>query len=504
MVTNIVRTALTALIGLMLVPFFIDELGRGVYGILPLATSITTYVVVISDELTKAFSRSLIIALHDEDKNEANKVYTTTVLGLGKVVLMLFPVIVLISYISPSIFQIGLSSAAGVQLLFIMVLSSALLLSFSSCFNGIYMAFNRMYILYTARIAHILLQAALILVLFFVNGASLEMVGLAHIVSGIVFFVMVWITSRRLCPSLRIERPNYDRAILKEIGSLGMWIITSKLGLLMFIQASLVVVNVLLGTEEEEGFAVVANLISMTNTTCMTITTVIAPFLYRSYAENNMDNVIKIAKASMRFIGLFIAFPIAYLCIFSSQILTAWVGGEFSYLSEIIVVMFIIQLAVCTVGILDTIPILLLKMKKIAFLTLTVGVANIIFAIIAVEVIGMGTMGVAAAWALSMFILNVLLYPLAIAKMTQSGRAVYLMPMIPGHIAFIICLVLWWASTYFFTLPATWMAILGLFFPAFVLYLVAAMALGLKREDKDMMRRVMPGRIARLIPRWML
>ena len=503
MATNVVRTLLTALIGLMLVPFFIDELGRGVYGILPLATSITTYVIVISDELTKAFSRSLIIALHEGDKEKTNKVYATTAIGLGKIVLMLIPAVVLISYISPSIFQIGPSSAAGVQLLFLMALSSALLISFSACFNGIYMAFNRMYILYTARIMHILLQLALILFLFYVDGASLEMVGLAYVLSSVVFFVLIWISSRRLCPYLRVKRNRYDRTILKEMGSLGMWTIMSKLGLLMFIQASLVVVNVLLGAEEEEGFAIVANLISMTNTTCITITTVIAPFLYRSYAENNMENVIKIAKSSMRFIGLFIAFPIAYLCIFSPQILSAWVGEEFSYLSDIVTVMFAIQVAVCAVGVLDTIPILLLRMKRIALLTLAVGAANIILAVAAVELAGMGTLGIAAVWALSMFVLNVLVYPYAIAKMTSSARTTFLWPMVPGHIAFFVCLFMCWAATKFFTLPTTWTAILGLFTLSFTAYLIVALALGLKREDKDMIRNVAPGRIAKLIPRWL-
>lgn len=504
MATNVVRTVLTALIGLMLVPFFIDELGRGVYGILPLATSVTTYVIVISDELTNAFSRSLIIALHGNDMAEANKVYTTTVLGLGKIVLLLFPLVVIISYVSPSIFQIGPSSAGGVQLLFLMALSSALLISFSACFNGIYMAFNRMYILYIARIAQILLQVVLILALFFVNGASLEMVGAAYVISSIVFFAIVWTTSKRLCPHLHIDRPHYDRALLKEMSTLGLWTITSRLGLLMFIQASLVIVNILLGTEEEAGFAIVANLISMTNTTCMTITTVIAPFLYRSYAENNMENIIKIAKSSMRFIGLFIAFPIAYLCIFSPQILTVWVGGEFSYLSDIVIVMFLIQVAVCAINVLETIPILLVKMRKIAFLTLTVGAANIIFALIAVEFAGMETMGVAVVWMLSMFVLNVLLYPYAITKMTSSPCTTFLRPMIPGYIAFFICLALCWVSTKFYTMPSTWTAVLGLFLLMFVIYIVIAMVLGLKRVDKDMMRSVMPEPIAKLIPRWLL
>ncbi len=503
MVTNVARTLLTALIGLMLVPFFIGELGIGVYGILPLATSVTAYVIIISDELTNAFSRSLIIALHRGDWDESNKVYTTTVIGLGKIVLMLVPVIVIISVASPYIFQTGPSSAAGVQLLFLMTLSSALLLSFSACFNGIFTAYNKMYILYTARMAHILLQVVLILLFFNMNGASLEMVGAAYAVSGVALFLVIWIASKRLCPHLRIERPRYDRTLLREMSSLGMWTITSRLGLLMFIQASMVIVNIFMGAEEVAGFAIVANLISMTNTACMTITAATAPFLFRSYAEGDMENVIKISKVSMRFIGLFVAFPIAYLCIFSPQILVAWVGGEFSYLSQMVVVMFLVQLAVCIASVLETIPILLIKMRPVAYLTLSVGAGNIIIAAVAVSFLGLETMGVAIVWTISMFVLNVLLYPYVIARMTSLEWSAFLKPMIPGHIALAACLAIGWVATQFFTLPTTWTAILGVFFIAYAVYFVAALSLGMKRDDKDVLRSVMPAPLAKRIPRWL-
>jgi membrane protein EpsK len=504
MVTNIIRTLLTALVGLMLIPFFIDELGRGAYAILPLATSVTLYVIVITDELTNAFSRSLIIALHGKDAVEMNKAYSTTVLGLARIVLLMVPLVVMISVISPYVFQIGASSAQSVQLLFLMSLSSALLFSFTACFNGIFTAYNKMYILYTARIAHTLMQVALILVLFFANGPSLEMVGLAYFVSSVVFFLLVFITSKRLCPSLRIERRHFDRPLLRTMSNLGMWTITARLGFLLFIQASLVIVNLFFGVEEEAGFAIIANLLTITNTACLTITTVVIPFMYRSYAAGDMENVKRISKMSMRVIGLFIAFPIAYLCTFSPQILTVWVGGEFSYLSEMIMVMFIVQLAVCVISVIETIPVILVKMRPIALLTLAIGAANIAVAVFVAVLADLGTFGTAVIWTASMFVLNVVMYPLMIAKMTSSPRTTFLRPMVPGYIAFFVCLSIGYVSTRFFTLPTTWTAIIGLFIVTYAVYALLALVLGLKREDKEMIRGVLPGSIARLIPKKLL
>jgi membrane protein EpsK len=206
----------------------------------------------------------------------------------------------------------------------------------------------------------------------------------------------------------------------------------------------------------------------------------------------------------MRFIGLFTAFPIAYLCVFSPQILTVWVGESFSHLSGMIVVMFSVQLAVCVVSVLEVVPVLYLKIRSVARVTLLAGALNIICAAAAVTFTDVGTMGVAVIWTVAMFALNVIFYPLIIAKMTGSGWRTFLGPMVPGHIALVICLAAGWAATRFYTLPDTWAAVLGLFFIGYIVYLAAALTLGLSRADKDMIRSVIPGRVARIIPRWIL
>ena len=502
--TNIIRTVLAASFGLILVPFYIGQLGIAAYAVLPLATTITSYVLVVSDEITNAFSRYLVIAIHGNDQRETNKVYTTTLIGLGRTVMIIVPVVVLVSSISPYVFQIGPSSAASVQLMFLMILLSALLVSFSSCFNSIYTAFNKMYILYTLRIGYLVIQVLIIIGSFFVFGPRLEYIGLAYLVSGVIFGVLVWITSKRLCPTLKVERSLYSKTLLKEMGGIGVWTVLNRVGLLMFIQASLILVNVFLGAEEQARFAIVATLISMTNTACITITTVIAPFLYLNYAKDNKENLIKISKTAMRFIGLIVAFPIAYLCVFAPQILTVWVGASFSDMSDVIIVMFSVQLAICVVSVLEVIPVLYLRIRSVALVTLAIGVLNIIITAAVLAITGFGTMAAAVVWTLAMMVLNVIFYPLIIAKMTESGWTTFLKPLIPGHVALVICAVIGYVFIQFFTLPSTWLAVLGLFFVLYIVYLALALSLGLSCEDKDVIRSGLSERITKIIPRWLL
>ena len=67
MVTNVTRVVVMALVGFLMVPYYIDQFGIATYAILPLATSITSYVLVASESLADSFTRYMIMAIHKGD-----------------------------------------------------------------------------------------------------------------------------------------------------------------------------------------------------------------------------------------------------------------------------------------------------------------------------------------------------------------------------------------------------------------------------------------------------
>lgn len=64
LVTNILYFVLNVIIGLFLVPFFIDSLGVACYALIPLATSMTSYVNLVVQSINTSVSRYLTIDLH--------------------------------------------------------------------------------------------------------------------------------------------------------------------------------------------------------------------------------------------------------------------------------------------------------------------------------------------------------------------------------------------------------------------------------------------------------
>ncbi|MDR3283230.1 MAG: oligosaccharide flippase family protein [Candidatus Methanoplasma sp.] len=500
--TNIVCATLTALVGFLLVPYYIDEMGIAAYGILPLATSITLYVIILSDEMSKAFSRYLVLAVHGAGpEEEASAVYTTTVCGLARAVLAILPAVVLLAIASPFVFQTGGVPASDVQIMFLLILLSALTVSFGSCFGGIFTASNKLYASHVAKIVYSLVQVSLVLALFRLYGPSLVHIGTAYIASSIIFVLMSWAAARRILPGVRFKRRLYDRRLLRDMGGLGAYTVLTRIGALMFIQVSLILVNLFLGAAEGGSFALMATMISMTNTACITLTAVITPMLYKNFNDKKMENLISITKTSVRFVGLLMSFPVVYIILFSPQILSLWGRGEFAGSADAVTLMFAIQVGVCAASVLETIPVLFLRIKPVAIMTVLAGGVNLVLAAVVLDCTDWGVLGVAAVWAVDMFVLNFVCYPVFTAKILNVKWHAFLVPMVPGHVAMAVCAAIGVLALRYCEMPADWTAILASFAAMLVVYCAVAFKVGLKKEDKSMILAVVPASLRRVVGR---
>ena len=106
LVANIAYLVINVIIGLVLVPYFVSTLGVAAYGIIPLATSITGYVAIVVQSLNTAISRFLTVDLQSGDYGEANKTFNTAFFGLSGVILLMVPVVFIVAWFSPSIFNV--------------------------------------------------------------------------------------------------------------------------------------------------------------------------------------------------------------------------------------------------------------------------------------------------------------------------------------------------------------------------------------------------------------
>src|SRR3954466_14429458 len=75
---NLGQLGLSLVVGVWYVPFLVRQLGPAAYGLIPLASSLTSYMALITLGLNSAVSRYLTIALEQEDHRKANLIFNTS------------------------------------------------------------------------------------------------------------------------------------------------------------------------------------------------------------------------------------------------------------------------------------------------------------------------------------------------------------------------------------------------------------------------------------------
>src|SRR5215469_7015234 len=100
LVSNLGQLGLSIIVGAWYVPFLVRKLGPAAYGLIPLASTITSYMALITFGLEAALSRSLSIALERRDYQSANVAFNVAFWGnVALALVLLVPAMVSIVYI---------------------------------------------------------------------------------------------------------------------------------------------------------------------------------------------------------------------------------------------------------------------------------------------------------------------------------------------------------------------------------------------------------------------
>jgi O-antigen/teichoic acid export membrane protein len=411
LLANVANFALNIIIGILLVPYFIGTLGVAAYGLIPLATSLTSYVTILTDSLNTAVSRFLTVDLHRGDYEKVNRTFNTAIFGLSGVVILLIPVIIALSYLAPLIFNVPPGQGSSVILLFLGVLSAFLIRSWSSNFTVTLFAHNRLDLQNLLNAVSSIVQVSLIVLLFTLFSPQLSYIGVSYLVSSIVFLTGAIILSKRINPHLRISIHDFDRSRLHDLLSMGWWSVINQVGSLFFLQIDLIAVNILFGATATGEYAVVLVWATLLRGIAGTLSSVLTPMILTYYAKDKLSEIIQISKSAVKGLGLFIALPIGLICGFAPQLLTLWVGPQFARLAPLMLILtFPLVINLCVLP-LFAINVAFNKVRIPGIMTFIMGIGNVILAFSLPLLLGLGYYGVAIAGAIVLTLKNTFFIP---------------------------------------------------------------------------------------------
>jgi membrane protein EpsK len=479
------------IIGLLLVPYFIDSLGVASYALVPLATSITSYVNLVVQSLNTSVSRYLTIDLQKQEFKKASITFNTALFGTLGIILLMLPFVVLISYYSPSFFKIPPSQEDAARILFLGVIGSFLLRAWGSNFGVSLFAYNRLDLQNLVNALNIIVQTGLIVILFKLYSPNLVYIGLAYLIGAVAALILSVVFSRKINPHLKVNVKDFRRSKVNEITSMGGWVIINQIGTLLFLQIDLIVINKLFGTVAGGEYSVVLTWSMMLRTIAGMLVGVLTPVTLTYYAKERIDELISVSKSAVKLTGLAMALPIGYICGFAPQLLTLWVGPEFAKLSLLMVLMLTHLVINLPVTPLFAINVAYNKVRIPGIVTFVMGIGNFLLAVLIPYLTGWNYYGVALAGAIMLTLKNALFTPWYATRILGISRNTFVNSMLPGVLAMVMTAgVSRLIANYFQVSGLTSLLICGVILT--MVYVYGTWTFSIKNKERKIIKKFLP------------
>jgi membrane protein EpsK len=425
LVSNVGQLGVTMVVGAWYVPFLVRQLGPAAYGLIPLASSITSYMALITLGLNSAVGRYLTIALEQHDHRRANLIFNTSLWGsVGLTAVLLVPATLGMIYLDRLI-RVPPGFESQARWLFAGTTAAFLLNEIKTPFDVSSFCRNRFELRNLVAVGEVLSRVGLVIILFYAIAPSINYVGLAIFSGTVVSSVGAFWLWKVLTPTLPMVPGQFDWQILRELPGTGGWVVINHIGAILYLSIDLLLANRMFGAEQSGKYAAVLQLPLLIRTVGSTIGAVFSPTVLFYYARQDLDGLMDYLARAVKCLGLLLALPISLMCGFAEPLLRLWLGPGFASLHPLL---FLMTAHLCiNVPILPLLGLQLAtnRVKVPAVVTVVMGLMNLGLAVVLAGPMHWGLYGIAAAGAIMLTLKNVFFTPIYGAHVLGKSCGVF-------------------------------------------------------------------------------
>ena len=421
-ITNSGSLVLSIAVGFWYTPYMIRHLGVAVYGLIPLSSSITNYLTIITAAVCTTVARYITVDIARGDIESANRHFNTFLVIATGVATALMLLAVGFSYLLPEFFNIPAGQEWAAQVLFLSVTAAFLLSTVANTFQSAIWVSNRFEIRSLIESGAILIRVSLVVLLFHLWTPSLWQLSIAFPVTALYTAAGDVIACRKLVPSLRVRFSDFDRKELGALWNTSRWMLVSQVGGVLFFNLDLVLANTLLGPVEAGRYAPLIQWVFLLRTLGLSIALVLSPPLVVRHAQGDVEGLLRVLRQASKFLGLIVGLPATLMCGFAGPLLGTWLGPSFQDLAPLT---WWLVLPLCVEASqlhLSAVWIAADKLRVISLQTVACGVAYIGLAVLLVRGFHWGLYGIAVASAVASLLRNGVLSPIYTATITHLPR----------------------------------------------------------------------------------
>lgn len=438
LIMNIVSFSFKVLIGLWIVPYLVQNIGLIAYGLVPLSLFFAEYVSIIIESFNSALNRYLLINLQNKNYQQANIIFNTSlILALLFILVQSLIMIAIIANLKqiinvPPEFlndAIWLFALTFIGFSFSLVRAIFVTPLFSS---------NRLDLIKTTEIITVLLNAILTIILFSIFEPNLINVGISYFISSFIALVFAIYFKNKIVPDLNVNLKKFDFNQVKELSSMGGWVLVTQVGSLLFLKFDLFIANKFLGNIEASNYALILQWNSLIRAMASIVSGIMIPIIMIYYAKNEFDRLVKMLKIGIKIISIVIAIPIGIICAFSENILNIWIGNEFIHLNTLLILSLVPLIISVSITPLFSVNISYNKVKFPGIVSLMFGTISILLSIYLIIYTDLKLYSVVIASGIMLIIKNGIVIPIYTAHIMKIKSTSFIFYPTIGLMYFII------------------------------------------------------------------
>jgi O-antigen/teichoic acid export membrane protein len=383
----------TAVVGFLLAPFILHQLGNTGYGLWTLVLSLTGYFGLLDLGVRSSVGRFVARHVTLGETEEVNRIVSTAVVVLGAAGALAFgATLIAVRYFFGS-FHVGpqYESAARVAMV-ITGLNMGIVLPMG-VFSSVLIALERYDVLSGIAVVSELCRAALV-VFCLRSGYGIIGLGVVALIVTLGGYSAMLLFARKLYGALRIRLGYLNRITVRRLFGFGIyrfvWIVANQL---IFYSDSLVI-GVFLGASSVPPFAIAGTLINYGRNIASLVADTLYPAAARLDAMQDLEGLQRLFITGTRLMLLIALLLCLGFVFLGRQFIILWMGPEYAGSSVILMVLVIAQVGAIAQYASTLILSAMARHQALAYIALGEGVANLILSIVLVKRIGL----IGAAW----------------------------------------------------------------------------------------------------------
>ena len=329
--------AVAAVVGILMVPYLIGQLGEERYGTIGLANSLLALVLLVELGIRPAASRQFSRFLYSGESRRANELASTSLAIYAGLALLI--VVVMIGAAGPFLATMQLPAELVPETRWVLVLVAASLgvALLQAPFEAALASQLRYDVTQYCQAMGVVFRAAFIVALFTLLPPALMVWAAAALVWALISLAVHRAQAHRLCPSLELRRPLVSRRGVRDLASIGAYATVMQAAQWLAEYSGPLIVSAWLGPQAVAYYTPAIILVVSLQPLSRAFLGQLTPVVTRAYAEGDPERIRRVLMRSTRYSLLIGGGSVVWAGVVAGSLVPVWLGESFAITTWVLV-----------------------------------------------------------------------------------------------------------------------------------------------------------------------